>query len=272
MPYTLLPDRAVLTVGGEDAADFLQGLISNDIRKATAGNTIFAALLTPQGKYLHDFFISAQDGQFLLETDKPRIADLQKRMSMYKLRSKVTLELLPELQVAASWDDTSASGELVYADPRLPALGQRIIGKALPAEENMAAYHHHRIALGVPQASLDLIPDRSLLLEYGYDELHGVDFAKGCYVGQEVTARSKHRATLRKFIHIVEGSPALPPPLTPIMQQGKEVGHMASSIGTLGLAHLRIEDARNSEPLLAGDVRLRAVLPSWCRTNFQTQD
>jgi folate-binding protein YgfZ len=264
--YSPLPDRAVLAVFGEDARDFLQGLITKDIKKAGANHAVFAALLSPQGRFLHDFFITEHDGKLLLETDRERLPDLIKRLTMYRLRSKVQFETL-DMPVTAVWGKGVQEG---YADPRLPSLGARVLGA--PPVATQADYDHHRLSLAVPEGNKDLIIDRSIILEYGYDELGAVDFDKGCYVGQEVTARSKHRATLRKFIHAVQADAALPPKGTPVMAGAREAGLMASSSGALGLAHLRVEEvqraARENIPLTALGVTLKASLPSWCRTSF----
>jgi folate-binding protein YgfZ len=274
MPHCLLSDRAVLAVCGADARDFLQGLISNDIRKVSAGRALFAALLSPQGKFLFDFFIVEYEGALLLETDKARLPQLQKRLLMYKLRAKIELAVMPEMQVSAGWGGEAArDGLITYADPRLAELGWRSIHKAdASASSEMDAYERHRIGLGVPEGSKDLVADRSLLLEYGYDELNAIDFAKGCYVGQEVTARTKHRASLHKFIHIVEASKPLPSPGTPILCGPREVGVLCGSVGTLGLALLRVDEvarATPKTPLTCEGVPLQARLPHWCKTAFQ---
>lgn len=137
-------------------------------------------------------------------------------------------------------------------------------------------YDSHRLSLGVPEGSRDLIPDRSLILEYGYDELHGVDFAKGCYVGQEVTARSRFRATLRKFIHCVRSDAMLPPFATPVLAGEREAGAMASSRGNIGLAFLRLEEVERAQteslPLMAQGIPLRVNLPFWHRISFAHQE
>src|SRR5665213_974261 len=127
-----LPDRAVLALSGEDARAFLQGLITNDIRKVVPGKAIFAALLSPQGRFLHDFFIVEHEGKLLIETDKARLPDLKKRLLMYRLRSKVEIEELPQMQVAAIWGEKPDAGNHVrYTDPRLPELGMRVIDSDL---------------------------------------------------------------------------------------------------------------------------------------------
>ena len=271
MAYSILQDRAVLAVSGEDARAFLQGLITNDIHKVTEKQAVFAALLSPQGRFLFDFFITEQDGQLLLETDKARLPELKKRLMMYRLRSKIECEERPELQVYAVWGQGSGiRDQLGYTDPRLPKLGTRILSEEIPDFATMTKgdYDAHRISHGVPEGSKDLIIDRSILLEYGYDELHAIDFAKGCYVGQEVTARSKHRATLRKFLHQVLADTPLPASGTLVLAGEQEAGVMAGSVGNAGLALLRVEAVQKGTKLEAAGIALKANLPSWCNTSF----
>jgi folate-binding protein YgfZ len=300
--FALLPDRALLAISGEDARDFLQGLITKDMRKVVPGEAYFAVLLSPQGRFLFDFFITEHEGAFWLEMDKARLPDLMKRLTMYRLRAKVTIEAL-EMKVAAVWNNPSprrgevrrgaSNSEIIanlaptqpspcggglnfaYADPRLAELGWRIIAKEIPAFAGMmeSNYEAHRLSLGVPEGVKDLIVDRSILLEYGYDELNAIDFDKGCYVGQEVTARSKHRASLRKFIHQVKSDAPLPPKGTPVLAGDREAGVMCSSEGNVGLASCRVAEVEKAAcagiPLTAAGVALTAALPAWCRTVFQ---
>lgn len=290
MATSLLNDRAILHITGEDAAAFLQGLITNDIRRATQERAVYAVLLSPQGKYLHDFFLLGYESGYLLETEKSRLDELTERLRRYRLRSKVEWQVQPGWQVAA-WFETSAPGlpttpgeiictddAFLFADPRHASLGGRITGPQASVEKIQAAhgpalsetaYHRMRLQIGVPDSSRDMKPERALMLEYGIDQLHGIDFTKGCYVGQEVTARSKHRATLRKYLHQVtsSGGEPLPPADTPITYQGKDIGEMRSAQGSQGLAILRWEEvadaAKTSIPIMAGDIALQAAIPSW---------
>lgn len=263
---TPLSDRAVLAVSGEDARTYLQGIITNDINKVTPDSAIFSALLSPQGKYLFEFFILEHEGKLLLETDKARLPELIKRLTMYRLRAKVTFEETT-WQVAAAWGNTSVksdASQIAFKDPRHAHMGQRILYKALAyVGMDDGDYEAHRLSLGIPEGGKDLIIDRSILLEFGYDHLNAIDFTKGCYVGQEVTARSKHRATLHKYIHCVASDAALPPAGTVITSNGRELGDMRSSRGSIGLAVLRTEDAALTPQLEAGNISIRAQLPSW---------
>jgi folate-binding protein YgfZ len=275
--FTVLPDRGALLVGGEDASAFLQGLITNDMKAADAA-PIFAALLSPQGRFLHDFFVIRGPEGYVLETARARIPDLLKRLNLYKLRAKVTLSDISDAhEVVAAWGDAPAAvlPELIaFADPRHAMLGMRLLVAAdkkpvfenahLGAPATPEHYDLHRLTLGIPEGAADLTPERSLPMEYGYEHLHAIAFDKGCYVGQEVTARMKHRATRRKFVHAVRAEAAeLPPKGTKVSWQEKEIGEMLSSRGNIGLAMLRMEEMEKAQALTADDVRIEAQLPIW---------
>lgn len=276
----ILASRALVAVQGADTRDFLQGLISNDIRKVCATCTIYAALLSPQGKYLFDFIIAPWGEGVVLDVAASRADDFIKRLTMYRLRAQVTIERLHGHVVAARWGQGRGGeagvcalneGILSFTDPRATSLGTRLIGprEAVTAEcagtiADERAYDAHRLALAIPEGSCDMVVDRSLLLEFGFEPLHGVDFTKGCYVGQEVTARSKHRAQLRKVLHkVCADVPALPPAGTEIICDGKVAGEMRSSAGGVGLAVLSFDAVASGMPLLCGDVTLQAALPEW---------
>jgi folate-binding protein YgfZ len=283
----LLPDdRAVLRIAGPDARGFLQGLVSNDVTRATAERAIYAALLTPQGKFLHDFFILERDGALCLDGEAARLADLQRRLTLYKLRSKVTIAPAPELAVALLYGDEAAArlglpaepgaaraigDTTVFVDPRLAELGARAIlprdGAAAVlaglgfAPGAVAGYERRRLAAGVPDGSRDLPVEKAILLENGFDELHGIDWQKGCYMGQELTARTRYRGLVRKRLLPVEIDGPLPAAGTPVMAGDKEAGEMRSGIDGLGLALLRLEHL--DEGLRSGDSRLTPRRPAW---------
>ena len=210
----LLSDRAVVRVTGEAARNFLQGLITNHIDQAKPGSAIHTGLLTPQGKILVDFFVLPVGDGFLLELAKAKLADLIQRLTVYKLRTQVAFAEEPSLRVAASWGSTPLlpEGAIAFADPRLPELGLRILlpanadisglGCALASEDE---YHARRIALGVPEGGRDYTFGDAFPHEAMFDQLNGVDFKKGCFVGQEVVSRMEHRGTARKRIVGVEG-------------------------------------------------------------------
>ena len=288
----LLGDRAALEIAGEDRAAFLQGLVSNDVTKVAADRAVYAALLTAQGKYLHDFFITELGAAFYLDAEAARLADLKRRLALYKLRAKVTLaeggeryavaaafgrdalrslSLPPEPGAAAPF-----AGGIAYVDPRLAELGARLLlprGAGLAPLESAgfrvadaADYDRLRLSLGVPDGSRDLVVEKSILLESGFDELNGVDWQKGCYVGQELTARTKYRALIKKRLVPVAIEGALPPPGTPVMLGAEETGEMRSGRDGIGIALLRLEalGALSAEqPLTAGAARLTPLKPGW---------
>jgi folate-binding protein YgfZ len=289
--YTELPARGAIEVAGEDRVAFLQGLVSNDVAKATPERAIYAALLTAQGRYLFDFFIIARGDALYLDAEASRLGELMKRLSIYKLRAKVSLaDASARLAVAAAWgEDTSAAlglsevgaatafaGGIAYLDPRLAALGARFliprergldaIGEAGFARADEAAYDRHRLALGVPDSSRDLQPEKALLMEAGFDELGAIDWQKGCYMGQELTARMKHRALVKKRLLPVAVAGAMPAPGTAITLAGGEVGELFSGRDGRALALLRldaVEAAAKGARLSAGDARITPETPAW---------
>ena len=280
--FSLLPHRSVISVAGADRVEFLQGLISNDTRKVAPGSAIWAALLTPQGRFLNDMFVVDAGGEtFFLETERDRAPALAKKLKMYTLRSKVTVEDLgASLEVAAAFGDQASRalglGAASFTDPRLEKLGVRVIAPAGQAaalltgrgfeEAPLAAYDALRLPLGVPDGSRDLQVEKALLLENGFDELNGVDWKKGCYMGQELTARTKYRALIKKRLFPVRVEGALPEPGTPVHRDGEEVGELRSGTGDRALAMLRLDAARgNGSVLMAGDARIVPETPPWMR-------
>jgi len=286
LSFAPLGDRGVLEVAGADRVAFLQGLVSNDVAKAAAGVPVYAALLTAQGKYLHDFFVVALGDALYLECERARLGDLQRRLSLYKLRSKVTLaDASAKFVVAAAWGDGATAklnltdgaakpfaGGVAYNDPRLAALGIRFlipagheseIAAAGFARADAAAYDRHRLALGVPDGSRDLEIEKSILLENGFEELNGVDFAKGCYMGQELTARTKYRALIKKRLVPVKVDGPMPAPGTPITRNGEEVGELHSGADGAALAMLRLDALAG--PLTAGSAKLSSQPPKWMK-------
>ena len=355
--FALLADRGLIRIGGPEARPFLNALLSNDVTRVGPDRAVYAALLTPQGKYLHDMIVFGLDGALWLDTERARQADLQRRLTLYKLRAKVEIaDGNPGRAVVALWGEGVAAklgfsrppsrssvppspsplpphaggegkkiapspprsggeartefsspplagervaakrpgegenlsslepgragpflGGIVAIDPRLTALGTRAI---LPAEDlaarltaagfaqaDAADYDRHRLALGVPDGSRDLEIEKSLLLENNFEPLHGVDFDKGCYVGQELTARTKYRALIKKRLFKVTIDGPLPPPDTPVTLDGEDAGVLRSGRDGTALALLRLEQvaeaATKGRPLLAGAARLTPVKPDW---------
>ena len=211
---SLLPSRAVLRIGGADARKFLQGLVTNDIDKAQGGAAVHTGLLSPQGKILFDFFAVPDGDGFLIDVAEDKAAELMKRLGFYRLRAAVEIAAAPSLAVAAAWGGPPRlpEGAIAYADPRLPELGFRLL---VPKATNAADlgcepsgevdYHALRIRLGVPEGGRDYAFGDAFPHEALFDQLNGVDFAKGCYVGQEVVSRMEHRGTARKRIVPVAG-------------------------------------------------------------------
>jgi folate-binding protein YgfZ len=247
-----LGERGVIEVAGEDRVAFLQGLVSNDVTQAVQGMTVWAALLTPQGKYLADFFIIAYGEILLLDCEREQAAMLIKLLSRYRLRAKVTLrDRSDELHVHAAWD-RAPEGDIVVADPRHKLAGWRVISSAiLPDTATEAAYHTHRICLGLPDGTRDMEVEKSVLLEAGFDEFGGVSWTKGCYMGQELTARTKYRGLLKRKLVPVRLVGEMPAPGTPVMRGDDEVGVIRSGAGDVAMALLRI-DAIGGDLLAAG--------------------
>ena len=259
-----LPARAVLAIAGEDRISFLQGLVSNDVALAEPGRAVWAALLTPQGKWLADFFILADAGRLLLDCEKTQLDMLRQRLSRFRLRSRVTLEEAA-LHVHAVWDGEPAGPEIMAPDPRLPEAGWRVLSPApIPANATEEDWDRHRLALGLPDGSRDMESEKSVLLEAGFDELNGVSWTKGCYMGQELTARTKYRGLVKRRLVPVRIVGAAPPPGTPILRDGREVGTMRSASGQNGLALVRLEAMESA--LTSAAATVTPVIPHWMRT------
>lgn len=279
-----LPDRGVISVAGGDAVKFLQGLLTNDVELAADGKAMFAALLSPQGKILADFFVTRHGGRLLLECPRILASDLVKRLRMYKLRAAVDVaDVSDDYSVLALWGEAPASSgqtaaTLSFHDPRLPALGQRILAECRHARDIAAAtngadaapedYHRHRIALGVPEGGRDFAFSDAFPHEAMMDLLNGISFTKGCYVGQEIVARMQHRGTARKRIVKVIGKSTL--------QTGAEVlagdvvvGTVGSVSDSRGLVMIRLdraaELAAKGMMLTAGGADVEIEVPIWAR-------
>ncbi|MBO6559312.1 MAG: folate-binding protein YgfZ [Nisaea sp.] len=292
--YIDLVSRAVLSVSGPDARKFLQGLVSNDVEKVAPERAIHAAFLTAQGKYLFDFFIAEVAGVLLLDCEADRLADFQKRLRLYKLRSKVEIADASDRYavLAVTGEDAADTlglegeagaakeieGGAVFVDPRHAGLGARVIvekgrrdaflaGAGL-SEGTSEAYDRTRIRLGVPDGTRDMQVEKTVLLEAGFDELNGVDWQKGCYMGQELTARTKYRGLVKRRlmpVKILDGE--MPAPGTPILRDEREVGEIRSGSGDMALAMLRLNALEDLEHavLSAGGSTVLPVKPDWAR-------
>lgn len=282
LQFSLLPHRSVIAVGGADRVEFLQGLISNDTTKVAPGRAIWAALLTPQGRFLNDMFVvDGGDDILLLETERERAPALAKKLTLYKLRSKVTIEdrsAATDVAVifGSGADKTPPiNSTIAFIDPRLPDLGVRMLapmGTAATllaarglAEASLDSYDALRLSLGVPDGSRDLPVEKALLLESGFDELNGIDWKKGCYMGQELTARTKYRGLVRKRLFPVRIEGALPVSGTTVELDGQDVGELRSGAGERAIAMLRLDAARRGGALTAGGARIVPEFPAWMR-------
>jgi folate-binding protein YgfZ len=301
--FVLLDERGVVRVSGPDARSFLQGLVTNDVNRAVFGRVLYAALLTPQGRYLHDFFIVAlpdEGGESLyLDCERKRTADLVARLTTYKLRSKVTIEdATNRFRVIALLGDGPHDSEALhgfegrggpfaggvcYVDPRYAGVGARALLPATGLDELMESgfvqqepeyYERLRIYYGLPDGSRDLPVEKALPLENNFDHLNAIDWQKGCYVGQELTARTHYRALVRKRMLPVEIEGELPPFGAPVMDADRAIGEMRSSFDGYGIAFLRMEDLDSAvaaeRPLTAGTATLKVLHPGWLKESGES--
>lgn len=284
----LLSHRGVLELGGADARSFLQGLVTNDLGRLAPDRALWAALLTPQGRCLAEFALVDADGPILLESEAAGLEALARRLAMYRLRAAVRIEdrsaawrvlALPGPEAAARFALPAERGAcrrlgeaLVFVDPRLAALGVRAFVPTERIEAFLeahglepapaAAWDRHRIALGVPEGSVDLPPEKALAVESGFLELDIVSLAKGCFVGQELTARMAHRGLAKRRLLPVRVEGPLPPPGTLVRCDGREAGEVRSGRDDRALALLRL-DALAGGPLEADGARLVPETPAW---------
>jgi tRNA-modifying protein YgfZ len=273
----IVDDRTVVRVSGTDARAFLNGLITNDVTSLEHQQSVFAGLLSPQGKVLFEFIVVADDETLLLDVETSVAAALAQRLSIYKLRSKVTIEAPARQMVCAGVGDASewwAPGEaVVYRDPRLVALGWR----AIPSVMNWRVGglgDAHRISLGVPEGGKDYLFGELFPHEAMFDQLHGVSFTKGCYVGQEIVARMQHRGTARSRFLMLAAAGPLPERGTEVLAGDKPIGAMGSSVGPNGLALIRLDrlgDAYNErKPITTGAVAITLTKPPYATFEVPT--
>jgi folate-binding protein YgfZ len=281
----LLPDRTVVRVDGADAEKLLQQIITNEVPAAALRQGAFAAplmqwalaaLLTPQGKVLCDFLIARHGGGFLLDTPADRAAELVRRLELYRLRAQVAIaDASGQLVILAAWGEVPAALDagraamFAAADPRLDQLGLRIIadrGAAAEVNATAAEYHAHRIALGVPEGGKDYAYGETFPHEADLDLLNGISFTKGCFIGQEVVSRMRHRGTVRRRVVPVEGEAALTSGAA-VTVGAVEIGRIGSVAGALGLAMVRLDRAAEAsakgERLRAGGVAISLRQPAW---------
>lgn len=273
MEPAFLDDRAIIAISGPEARDFLQGLVTNDVADGLApGVGLYAALLSPQGKILFDFLVTEGEGALLLDCARASRDALLRKLKMYKLRAKVDIEARDQLGVYSNLKGHPANREVSYADravtfadPRLPELGLRSIGATaeMPAQLSGAdTYHQLRLMLGVPEGG-DFGSEKVFALDAGLEELHGVSFTKGCYIGQELTSRMKHRATARKRILMAEAQSNLPQG-APLTKGGAEIGEILSGYGPRAFALVRLDRLEQTQGgVAAGEIPVELSRPKW---------
>ncbi len=273
----VLERRGVVAVGGPEAEKFLNDLVTADISRAGPGQAVFAGLLTPQGKILFDFIVISDGDRFLFDLPRGLAADFVKRLGFYRLRAKVTVEdISAEAQVLAVWGPEGVHhiDGIAAPDPRLAALGWRVVAPAdqPPVLSGFAAateadYDAHRISLGIPEGGIDFSFGDAFPHDTDMDQLAGVDFGKGCYIGQEVVSRMQHRGTARRRFVIAQATGPLPGPGAEVAAGGKLLGLLGSSAGDSALALVRLDRAKEAMdtgiPITAGDATLTLALPGW---------
>jgi folate-binding protein YgfZ len=281
-----LSDRGVVTVSGPDAAPFLDNLFTTDASKAGDGDAVYGGLLTPQGKILFDFIVFNDGERFLIDISRGLVPDFVKRLGFYKLRARIEIaDLSAERIVVAAWGGSAPPilDGPVAPDPRLPALGWRAI---VPPGADMAPdyeeateadYHAHRIALGIPEGAADFAYGDAFPHDAAMDQLHGIDFKKGCYIGQEVVSRMEHRGTARRRPVAVRAAGAAG--LTagaPVTAADVSVGAVGSSHGNLGLALVRLDRAQEAMdsgvPLMAAGAPVEIAIPAWAGFDWPKTD
>lgn len=274
-------DRGVLRIAGADAGRFLDNLLTSDVTSIPPGRAAYAALLTPQGKIVVDMLVSRLEGGFRLDLPRPHVADLARRLGLYRLRSKVEIaDITPDAKVLVVWGDgmLSNAGPDLIPDPRLGALGARAYLRpdapypdgVIPS--GVESYRAHRIALGAPLGGVDFVYGETFPHEACMDQLGGIDFKKGCYVGQEVVSRMEHRGTARTRVTPVELDGLAPEVGTAVTAGERTIGRMGSAADGRGLALLRLDRAAEARlagvPLIAGTAMLTPRKPSWARFAF----
>ncbi|HWU55843.1 MAG TPA: hypothetical protein VN175_10100 [Rhizomicrobium sp.] len=273
MEPAYLDDRAVLAISGPEARDFLQGLVTNDVAGGLApGSGLYTALLSPQGKILFDFLLTEGDGALLLDVSRDSRDALLKKLKMYKLRAKVEIEARDQLGVYVNLKGHPdnrvvpyADRAVSFADPRLAVLGTRSIGARAEMPATLSGphgYHQRRLALGVPEAE-DFGFEKIFALDAGLAALNGVSFTKGCYVGQELTSRMKHRATSRKRLLTVTANERLPA-AGPVARGGVEIGELVSSHGETAFALIRLDRLEETRgDVTAAQIAVALHKPAW---------
>jgi hypothetical protein len=276
MPTAHLDDRAVVRIAGPDAKTLLQNVVTLDMEGVDAHGSGYGALLTPQGKILWDLVLHRQPDGYAADLRANETEAFSKRLTLYKLRAKVEIALAPKLGVFVSWPDNptpnpspQGGGESRPADPRLEALGQRWLAPrgSVATDASAADWHRHRIALAIPEGGIDFVFGDAFPFDAGMDSLHGVAFEKGCYIGQEVVSRMRHRGTARRRIVALHARNALPEPGADIVAGERPLGRLGSSADGRGIGLVRLDRLRaaldDRLPVRAGAEEVTVALPTW---------
>jgi len=286
--FCKLEGRGAITLEGADRIEFLQGLVSNDVSRTETGHAVWAAYLTPQGKFRHDMFIVPDGDHLILDCEGgDRLMELGTGLRRFVLRADAKLGIAADLSCFAVWGDgahaalglslegavASVADGIAFADPRLPDMGARLLApedaakaallSAGAEEASSAAWDAHRIALGVPDGARDMIPEKAILLENGFEELNGVDWQKGCYMGQELTARTKYRGLVKKRLMPVRIDGDAPAEMSEIQSNGRNAGTIFSIEGNHALALIRLDALKKEAPLEASGAVLHPEIPDW---------
>lgn len=269
MKFAPLNDRSLINVSGEEAASFLDNILTCKVIGLEENEASFGALLTPQGKILFDFFLIKKHGGFIFDIAKSLAEDFAKRLTFYRLRAKVSIEVQASSTVYALWGDEPQASKTLIADPRLSAMGWRDYSTQTP-DAVEADYMAHRINNGMPEGGHDFEYGEAYPHEVLMDQFGGVDFKKGCYVGQEVVSRMQHRGTAKKRIIMVKSKTDLPETSTTITADGKTAGTLGSVSENTGLAMLRLDRVAKAASILADTIEITYQLPSW--VNFKTPE
>ncbi len=273
MPIARLSGRAAIDITGADATGFLQNLITADVPSVAPGTAAPSALLSPQGKILFDFLLSRHGDGFRLELRDDAAPDLLRRLTLYRLRSRVEISLVGQLVVTVAWETDSIGADWLH-DLRFPLaqVWRHHGATAVEPDAGEADWHGLRIRHGVAESGSDFEPGEAFPHDVLLDRNEGISFRKGCYVGQEVVSRMQHRGTARRRILLARGAADLPGPATEISADGRTIGQLGSVAGREGLALVRIDRAahamRRSIPILAGDVEITLAVPDWAGFGF----
>ena len=276
MAIARLNDRSVLGIAGEDATDFLQNIVTCDMDDVDRNGAGYGALLTPQGKIICDFIVARQGAGYHVDARAEAADTLAGRFGLYKLRASVEITVETDLAVFVSLQD--GAGDEGFVDPRLAELGRRWIAPANAVEcsGNEADWQARRIALAVPEGGVDFLFNEAFPHDAAMDCLNGIAFEKGCYIGQEVVSRMRHRGTARRRIVSVRGETDLPRPGTDMMADDQVIGRLGSSTGAIGIALVRLDRTARAQasgtPLMAGETAVTLTIPGWADYDWPPQE